>query len=350
MPEPISPSPPLPAIRPATARPAEGSAAASSGGRPAPSPLAAPEGLSRRPPIPDPRSEGPHRQPRASQILSDRNWGGEVSDALKGYLKARTNQAGAFLTHFTESQYARWTGACLGQTHLWMRLNAANPRAAATDRLDALASFEGATHATIHQRAYSDNRREGFTISRMFGIDTWSSKPGTHDAVYNRPMNDLHRIGAHVHSHTGLTLEQLPQALRDIDGYALIELDLPGRRGERHTWGLHKTSDAELTIFDSNYGEFRVPAGELPDFLRHINEQIRADLGGPVVRAAVRPCVVDSRYEDTPAAHLCGWLASSSPGSQQAPAVPEAVMEEARPSALDAAAPLLRRRPTAGSP
>ncbi|MGM9490598.1 YopT-type cysteine protease domain-containing protein [Ideonella sp. YS5] len=271
-----------------------------------------------------------------------------MSDVLKGYLKARTNQAGAFLTHFSESHYARWTGACLGQTFLWMRLNAANPGAAATDRLDALASFEGATHATIHQRAYADNRSEGYTVSRMFGIDSWSAKPGTHDAVYNRPMNELHRIGAHVHSHTGLTLEQLPQALRDVDGYATVELDLP--RGERHAWGLHKTSEAEVTIFDSNYGEFRVPAGELPDFLRHINQQIGADLAGPVVRVCVRPCVVDARYEDTPAADLCGWLATSAPGSQQAPAVPEAVMDEAHPSDLDAAAPLLRRRPTAGSP
>jgi len=304
----------------------------------------APEGLSRRPPVADTRSQGSHRLPRAAQIFSDRNWGVELPDALKSYLRARTNQAGAFLTHFDEAQYARWSGACLGQAHLWMRLNAANPEAAATDRLDALASFEGAVHANIHQLSYSHNREEGFSISRLFGVDSWSSKPGTHDAVYNREMNDLHRIGAHVHSHTNLDLAQLPQAICEIDGYSLVELSLPGRRGERHTWGLFKSSDSEVTIFDANYGEFRVPTAELPAFLQHINEQFRADLGGRIDRISLRPCVVDTHYEGTPAANLCDWLAtaSSPPGE---PATSAAVGGPQRPEE-DAEGMGLRHRAT----
>jgi hypothetical protein len=283
--------------------------------------------------------------PPAAQIFSDRDWGVELPDALKGYLQARTNQAGAFLTHFDKAQYARWTGACLGQAHLWMRLNAANPKAAATDRLDALASFEGSVHANIHQRSYSHNRAEGFSISRLFGVDSWSAKPGTHDAVYNREMNDLHRIGLHVHSHTDLDLAQLPQAICEIDGYALLELSLPGRRGDRHTWGLSKTSDSEVTIFDSNYGEFRVPTAELPAFLRHINEQFRADLGGPVDRVSLRPCVVDTRYEGTPAANLCSWLATASPNPTK-PNSRDATVGGPPRSGEDAGGPGLRHRAT----
>ena len=270
----------------------------------------------------------------------------ELSDGLKGFVQARTNQAGAFLTHFSDAQYAKWTGACLGQAYLWMRLSAASPAAAATDRLDALASFEGATHATIQQRSYSDQKADDFNISRLFGVDSWSSKPGTAEAVYSRPMNDLHRIGAHVHSHTGLELGQLPQALGEIDGYALVELDLAGRLGNRHAWGVHRTSDAELTIFDSNYGEFRVPMPQLPAFLRQMDEQIRADLGAPVARVAVRPCVVDSRYDDTPAADLCHWLATASPNP---PATDSADAGGGLPGPdPHEASPLLRRRPAAG--
>lgn len=287
--------------------------------------------------------------PPAAQIFSDRNWGVELSEALKGYLQARTNQAGAFLTHFDEAQYARWGGACLGQAYLWMRLNAANPEAAAAHRLDALASFEGSVHATIHQRSYSHNRAEGVSVSRLFGVDSWSAKPGTHDAVYTHQMNDLHRIGAHVHSHTDLDLARLPQAICEINGYALVELNLPGRRGERHTWGISKTSDAEVTIFDSNYGEFRVPTAELPAFLRHINEQIRADLGGPIDRVALRPCVVDSRYEGTPAANLCSWLASASRNPAEPASRDAAVGGPQRPGE-DAGGPGLRRRVTVRRP
>jgi len=119
---------------PGAARATEDSAVPSER-RPASSLPAGPEELSRRPPVADVRSQGSHRLPPAAQIYSDRNWGGELSGALKAYLQARTNQAGAFLTHFDDAQYARWDGACLGQAHLWMRLNAANPQAAATDRL-----------------------------------------------------------------------------------------------------------------------------------------------------------------------------------------------------------------------
>jgi len=310
--------------------------------------LAGPEGLSRRPPVTDVRSQGSHRLPPAAQIFSDRNWGGELPDTLKAYLKARTNQAGAFLTHFDEAQYAQWGGACLGQASLWMRLNAANPEAAATDRLDALASFEGSVHANIHQRSYSHNRAEGFSLSRLFGVDSWSAKPGTHEAVYNRQMNDLHRIGAHVHSHTDLDLARLPQAVGEIDGYALVELSLRGR-GERHTWGLSKTSDSQVTIFDSNYGEFRVPTTELPAFLLHINEQIRADLGGPIDRVSLRPCVVDTRYEGTPAANLCSWLATASPNPTEPPSRDAAVCGPQRP-AEDAAGAGLKHRATVRRP
>jgi hypothetical protein len=107
----------------------------------------------------------------------------------------------------------------------------------------------------------------------------------------------------------------------EIDGYAIAEVDLPGRRGERHAWGLSRTSPDELKIFDSNYGEFRVPTAELPAFLSHINEQIRADLGQPIDKVNLRPMIVDPRYEGTPAADLCRWLASTtssrSDGDQQ---------------------------------
>jgi len=286
--------------------------------------------------------------PPAAQVFSDRNWGVELPDALKGYLKARTNQAGAFLTHFDEVQYARWSGACLGQAHLWMRLNAANPEAAATDRLDALASFEGAVHADIHQRSYSHNRAEGFSIARLFGVDSLSAKPGTHEAVYTREMNDLHRIGAHVHSHTDLDLARLPQAICEIDGYALVELSLAGRSRERHTWGLSKASDSEVTIFDANYGEFRVPTAELPAFLRHISEQFRGDLGGPIDRVSLRPCVVDTRYEGTPAANLCSWLATASPNRTE-PASRDAAVSAPQLPGQDAEGSGLRRRVAVGS-
>jgi len=116
-----------------------------------------------------------------------------------------------------------------------------------------------------------------------------------------------------------LDLARLSQAIGEIEGYALVELSLPGRRGERDTWGLSKTSDSQVTIFDSNYGGFRVPTTELPAFLRHINEQIRADLGGPIDRVSLRPCAVDTRHEGTPAANLCSWLATASPNPTEPP-------------------------------
>lgn len=271
----------------------------------------------RLPFVRDIRSQGPHAIPSAEQIESDRNWGGDLLPGLKTALLARTNQGAAFLTHFSDEEMSRWEGACNGQCHIWMRLREASPLAAATDRLNALASFEGTVHANIHQSAYSDNRADDFSIGRLLGIDAWSSKPGTHDAIYTKTINDLNRMALHVNSHSNLRMEMLPRALETITGYAMLRLSLPGRQSPRHTWAIHNAGQGHMTLFDPNYGEFHVPNNRLPDFLRTLNEQIKLDLGNTVARIDIAPCIVNPEFDDTPVAALCRSLLDS--GQTSAP-------------------------------
>lgn len=301
----------------------------------------------RLPFVRDARSEGPHSIPSAVQIDSDTNWGGQLQPELKAALAARTSQGAAFLTHFSDEDMKRWDGACNGQCHIWMRLREANPSASAADRLNALGSFEGSVHAEIHQRAYSDNRQADFSIARLFGVDAWSAKPGTGDAMYTKDINDLNRMALHVNSHSGLSMDALPRALGEVSGYAVLRLDLQGSRAPRHTWAVHNAGQGHLVLFDPNYGEFHVEHARLPDFLKALNRQIEMELGSGVARIDIAPCIVDPAFEDTPAAALCRTLAdgaSPAPDAREEASQSSGTVAGHAVEAHPASGPGLRRR------
>jgi Yersinia/Haemophilus virulence surface antigen len=240
-------------------------------------------------------------------------------------------------------------------------LREANPSAAAANRMDALASFDGTVHALIHQRATNASVAEDIKQDPILRASNplyrmpLSSKPGTIKALHSKPLNEMHRLAAHVFSRSDLPLANLPAAMLEITGYAFLSVIIgPGPNPRRHAWAMHNDGQGRVSLFDSNFGEFHVLQDKLPELLTALDRQYVVVFKNRIDRVTVQPHVVDPDFTGTPAEELCRQLVAKGDNGEDAavqgePPSTTTVLVNSAPSTSEAAPTGPRQRVNAGN-